>query len=469
MSSLHVLVVDDEPALRQILAAAVTQAGFSVDQASGVVEATAKLARGDVDVALCDIKMTDGNGIDLVRNSRAAGIETTFIMVTGFASLETAVEALRAGASDYITKPVQDEEVLHRLSQIDALRGLREENKALRKAVSDAAPKLYRFTSPGMLEVERLVGKVAPTDSTVLITGESGTGKGVAARLIHDQSQRRTGPFLQVNCSAVPEHLLESEFFGHTRGAFTGADHARKGLFQQADGGTLFLDEIGELPLPMQTKLLHMVEDKEVRPLGSEQVRRVDTRIITATNANLAERVREGKFREDLYFRLGMFQIQMPPLRERQTDIPGLTRFLLRNLRPSANGTGAMEIDPLAEEILLAYNWPGNVRELDNVINRACILAEDNRISVADLPAAIIEATSQQTSAGAALGSDGLLRDQMRKVELEILRRAIEGAGGDRRLAARRLGIGRSSLYRKLEELQPGDLIGGEAAAEDQA
>ena len=469
MSSLHVLVVDDEPALRQILAAAVTQAGFSVDQASGVAEATAKLARGDVDVALCDIKMPDGNGIDLVRNSRAAGIETTFIMVTGFASLETAVDALRAGASDYITKPVQDEEVLHRLSQIDALRGLREENKALRKAVNDAAPKLYRFTSPGMLEVERLVGKVAPTGSTVLITGESGTGKGVAARLIHDQSQRRSGPFLQVNCSAVPEHLLESEFFGHTKGAFTGADHARKGLFQQADGGTLFLDEIGELPLHMQTKLLHMVEDKEIRPLGSEQVRRVDTRIIAATNANLAERVREGKFREDLYFRLGMFQIQMPPLRERQTDIPGLTRFLLRNLRASASGTGAMEIDPLAEEILLAYDWPGNVRELDNVINRACILAEDNYISVADLPTAIIEATSQQTPAGAALDSDGLLRDQMRKVELEILRRAIEGAGGDRRLAARRLGIGRSSLYRKLEELQPGDLTGDDAAAEDQA
>jgi len=468
MPSLHVLVVDDEPALREILADVVRQAGFSVDQASGVAEATAKLARGDIDVALCDIKMPDGNGIDLVRDSLAAGIETTFIMVTGFASLETAVEALRAGASDYITKPVQDEEVLHRLSQIDALRGLREEIKVLRKAVDDAAPKLYRFSSPGMLEVERLVGKVAPTDSTVLITGESGTGKGVVARLIHDQSQRRTGPFLQVNCSAVPEHLLESTFFGHTKGAFTGADRARKGLFQQADGGTLFLDEIGELPLHMQTKLLHMVEDKEVTPLGSDQVRQVDTRIIAATNANLAAWVRENKFRKDLYFRLSMFQIQMPPLRERQADIPGLARFLLRNLRPGASGTGAMEIDPLAEEILLGYNWPGNVRELDNVINRACILAEDNRISVADLPAAIIESISQQTSAGTAIGSGGLLRDQVRKVEREIVQRAIEDAGGDRSLAARRLGIGRSSLYRKLEESQPGELSGDDAAAADQ-
>ena len=465
MASLHVLVIDDEPALRQILTAAVSKAGFSVDQAAGVTEATAKLARGDVDVALCDIKMPDGNGIDLVRESRAAGVETTFIMVTGFASLETAVEALRAGASDYITKPVRYEEVLHRLLQIDALRGLREENKALRKAVSDSAPKLYRFTSAGMLQVERLVGKVAPTDSTVLITGESGTGKGVVARLLHQQSGRRDAPFIPVNCSAVPEHLLESEFFGHTKGAFTGADHARKGVFQQADGGALFLDEVGELPLHMQTKLLHMVEEKEVRPLGSEQVRRVDTRIIAATNADLAGRVREGKFREDLYFRLSMFQIQIPPLRERQADIPGLIRFLLRDLRPRATGAAAMEIDPLAEEVLLAHNWPGNVRELQNVINRACILAEDNRISVADLPSAILQASSLQTTTGTAASSDGYLREQMRRLELEILRRAVENAGGDRKLAAQRLGIGLSSLYRKMEELHPDDASGGDAPA----
>ena len=457
MSSLHVLVVDDEPALRQILAAAVSKAGYSVDQASGVVEAAAKLARGDVDVSLCDIKMPDGNGIDLVRNTRAAGIETTFIMVTGFASVETAVEALRAGASDYITKPVRYEEVVHRLSQIDALRDLREENKVLRKVVSDSAPKLYRFTSPGMLEVERLVGKVGPTDSTVLITGESGTGKGVVARLINDQSKRRNNAFLQVNCSAIPEHLLESEFFGHTKGVFTGADHARKGLFLQASGGTLFLDEVGELPVHMQTKLLHMVEEKEVRALGSEQVRRVDTRIIAATNANLVDRVKEGRFREDLYFRLSMFQIQIPPLREREADIPGLMRFLLRNLRSDMSGAGAMEIDPLAEEVLLAHTWPGNVRELENVMNRACILAEDNRISLVDLPAAIIQTAAVRTAAGAAISTKGNLRDQMRGLELEILRRAIESAGGDRRLAAQELGIGLSSLYRKMEELQPGE------------
>ena len=341
--------------------------------------------------------------------------------------------------------------------------GWSQENKTLRKAMTDGAPKLYHFTSPGMLEVERLVGKVAPTDSTVLITGESGTGKGVVARLIHDQSGRRDGPFLPVNCSAVPEHLLESEFFGHTKGAFTGADHARKGLFLQADGGTLFLDEIGELPLHMQTKLLHMVEDKEVRPLGSEQVRRVDTRIIAATNSNLAERVREGKFREDLYFRLCMFHIQMPPLRERTTDIPELIRFLLRRIKFGPDASREMEIDPLAEEILLGYGWPGNVRELENVINRACILAEDGRICVADLPSAIIRAAPQAATDTAAT-SEGNLRDQIRKLEAEILLRAISDAGGDRKLAAQRLGIGLSSLYRKLEELQSRDLTNGDAA-----
>ena len=455
MTSLHVLVVDDEPALRQILATTVRKAGYSVDQASGVADATAKLARGDVDVALCDINMPDGNGIDLLRDSRAAGIETTFIMITGYASMETAVEALRAGASDYITKPVRHEEVEHRLSQIAALRGLREENQALRKEVNEGAPKLYRFTSPVMLEVDRLVGKVAPTNSTVLITGESGTGKGVVARLIHDQSQRHTGTFLKVNCSAVPEHLLESEFFGHTKGAFTGADHARKGLFLQADGGTLFLDEVGELPLHMQTKLLHMVEDKEARPVGSERVRRVDTRIIAATNCNLEERTREGKFREDLYFRLGMFQIQMPPLRERQDDISGLMHFLLGNLRRTSSGSSMIEIDPLAERILLEYKWPGNVREMENVINRAGILAERNRISLIDLPAQVIQATSSNSRDGALPAPDGSLRERLRQLEIEILRRAIEDAGGDRRLAAQALGIGLSSLYRKMDELPP--------------
>ncbi len=454
MAFMHVLVIDDEPAVRQVLAAAVKKCGYSVDQAATAAEAAAKLARGDVDVALCDLKMPDGNGIDLVRNSRAAGIDTAFIMVTGFASLETAVEALRAGAFDYIIKPAHNEEVLHRLSQIEAIRGLREENVALRKVVSDSAPKRYRFTSPAMLEVERLVRKVAPTDSTVLIAGESGTGKGVVARAIHEQSARRDALFLAVNCSAIPGELLESEFFGHTKGAFTSADRARKGLFLEAEKGTLFLDEIGELPLHMQAKLLNVIEDKEVRPLGSEQVRHVNTRIIAATNANLLERVNQGRFREDLYFRLSMFQIPIPPLRERQADIRGLIQFLLRDAQAESHRARVIEIDPMAEEILLAYDWPGNVRDIENVINRARILAEGDCITVGDLPSEIIKATSPQFTAGTTVAKNGGLREQLRTLEVDILLRAIDDAGGDRKLAAQRLGISLSTLYGKLAELE---------------
>jgi DNA-binding NtrC family response regulator len=450
VASLHVLVVDDEPALRQILGTIARQGGYAVSEAKNAAEAAAKLARGDVDVALCDIMMPDGNGLDLVRSTRASGADTAFVMVTAFGSMETAVEALRAGATDYIVKPVNAEEVLHRLHQIKALRGLREENQALRKTVGDRAARRCRFTSPPMLEIERLVGKVAPTDSTVLITGESGTGKGMIARSVHDRSARAAGPFLQVNCSAIPETLIESEFFGHTKGAFTSADRAHKGLFLQADGGTLFLDEIGDLQMHMQAKLLHVIENKEVRALGSEQVYRVDTRIIAATNHDVQQRVDRGAFREDLFFRLNLFHIHVPPLRVRQADVRGFIRHLLAQLKRGAHDGMASEIEPEAEDLLLAYDWPGNVRELENVVTRASILADGGRITVADLPECVTRAPAQGGQAGA---EDGL-RDRLRRLESEILLRALQEAGGDRRAAAQRLGIGLSSLYRKLEDIE---------------
>jgi two-component system response regulator AtoC len=451
MASLHVLVIDDEAALRQIVAATLVKAGYSVEQASGVREAKAKLARGDFDVALCDIKMPDGTGLDLLRQCRTTGLGTVFVMITASASMETAVEALRGGAYDYIVKPVRNEELLNRLAQIEAMRGLSEENKLLRAVVKEKGAAAYRFESPCMLEVERLVNKVAPTNSTVLITGESGSGKGVLARSIHETSLRSSGPFVPVNCGAIPEQLLESEFFGHTRGSFTGADRARKGLFQESDRGTLFLDEIGELPMPMQTKLLHVIEEKQVRAVGSEQLRRVDTRILVATNRNLAEMVEQGAFREDLYFRLSMFQIAMPPLRERTADIRDFVRFLLQNAR-DGDGAEGVEIDPDAEAILLTYSWPGNVRELDNVINRARILAENNRITVADLPPALVGNSPVISGDGVDLAGDPTLRLQLRKYEIKLLQEAIDAAEGDRRVAAQRLGISLSSLYRKLGE-----------------
>ena len=464
MSSMHVLVLDDELALRDILGSIVAKAGYSVDLAASVKEAAAKLARGDVDVALCDINLPDGNGIDLVREALATGIDTAFIMVTAYGSMETAVEALRTGASDYIVKPVRNEELLHRLARIAAVRGLREENQALRKAVKAGSEGLYRWESAPMLELERLVRRIAPTDSTMLITGESGTGKGVIARAIHEQSRRGEKPFVVVNCGAIPEQLLESEFFGHTKGSFTGADRARRGLFLQADQGTLFLDEIGELPLLMQAKFLHVIEDKIVRPVGSEQARHVDVRIVAATNRNPQELVAQGKFREDLYFRLSVFEMHAPPLRERQGDILGLIRYLLSGARDANDRPRSMGLDPGVEECLLGYSWPGNVRQIHNVISRALLLAESDSIAQADLPAEVTRSVAAGAQAGMRIAQGGYLRDQLRQFEAEVLRCAIEEAGGDRRSAAQRLGIGLSSLYRKLEELERDGLLAGAAS-----
>jgi two-component system, NtrC family, response regulator AtoC len=449
---MQVLIIDDEPALREILAATLTRAGHAVDEAGSAAEAAGRLARGDVDLALCDIKLGDGNGVDLLRNSRAAGIDTAFLMITAFASVETAVEALRAGAFDYLVKPVRSEELMHQVTQIESVRGLRDENRALRRVVGDADARMYRFTSPAMADVERLAGKVAPTDSTVLITGESGTGKGMIARWIHEHSTRAKGAFLPVNCSAIPEQLLESEFFGHTKGAFTGADRARRGLFVEADHGTLFLDEIGEVPLHMQTKLLSVIEEKTVRAIGSDQPRRVDTRVIAATNRDLPEMVKQGKFREDLYFRLAMFHLHLPPLRERRADLPGFIRHTLSAIKRSGGRRG-IELDAAAEAALVAADWPGNVRELENVLNRACILADGERITPADLPADITRIAPAAAAVEAPAGT-GPLREQLRALEARLIARALQQANDDRRLAAERLGIGLSSLYRKLEEFE---------------
>jgi two-component system response regulator AtoC len=453
--TLDVLVVDDEVAVRQVLASALSRAGYSVHAAADAAQGFARLSQGDIDIAITDMCLPDRSGLDLIRQSRAAGIETTFIVMTAFASVDTAIEAIRAGAQDYMIKPVRNEEILHRLGQAAAVRGLRDENRALRKAMGDGR---FHFSSPPMAALERLVAKVAPTDSTVLITGESGTGKGVVARAVHEQSLRADGPFIPVNCGAIPEHLIESEFFGHTKGAFTSADRARKGLFLQADKGTLFLDEIGELPLPMQTKLLHAIEDKEIRPVGGEQTRRADARIVAATNRNLAAMVKEGRFREDLYFRLSVLTVPVPALRERGHDLPALLRFFMQRSRISGHSPRNLSIAPEAEEMLLAYAWPGNVREMENTINRAYILADGDRITLADLPPEITRlANRNEKPMPGRIG----LRDQLRRIEAGIITQAIKDAGGDRRIAAQNLAIGLSSLYRKLEEYERDGILRG--------
>jgi two-component system response regulator AtoC len=458
MSELNVLVVDDEPAIRQVLSAAIRKAGYQVDVAGSAAEALGALDKAAYDVVLSDVFMPVTDGIELLRQARARGHAATFIMVTAFASVDSAIDAIKAGAWDYITKPVRNEEIVHRLEQLDAMRGLREENRTLRKLVMGETPSTFHFVSASMQAVERLVGRVAPTDSTVLITGESGTGKGVTSRRLHELSMRRDGPFVPVNCGAIPENLIESELFGHTKGAFTSADRARRGLFAQADRGTIFLDEIGELPLSMQTKLLHVIEAKEVRPLGSEQSRKIDVRIIAATNRDLSAMVADGRFREDLFFRLSVFQIPMPPLRERRVDVPALLRHLIAR-RAMASGSGQpLSIDPEAEDMLVAYDWPGNVRQLENVLHRATILADGGCIRPGDLPPEVSRLTATCASTGPSQGEESGqevgLRERVRRFEVGLIQRAIEDAGGDRRLAAQRLGIGLSSLYRKLEEFQ---------------
>ena len=453
MRSLQILVVEDEPAIRQVVSAQLKKAGHTVEQAGDAEAALERLARGDIDIALSDIKLPNMSGIDLLRQARATNIDTAFIMMTAFASVDTAIEAIKAGAADYMIKPLNHDELLHRLSKVGDLRGLRAENRVLRRLVLGSNQEVFGFNSPTMREMEHMAAKVARTNSTVLVTGESGTGKGVVARLIHQQSLRADGPFIPVNCGAIPENLVESEFFGHTKGAFTGADKVRKGLFLEADTGTIFLDEIGELPLSLQVKLLHVIEQKAVRAVGSEQSRAVDVRIVAATNRDLVEMVAQGKFREDLYFRLSVFHILVPPLRERRQDLAALINFVLqRNVRRLGSGGIKPQLDTGVEELLVNYGWPGNVRELENVLDRALILAEDYRITTTDLPPSISK-MENSLQIGDSFNTSGSLREQVRKFETHLILKTIQESDGDRRAAAQKLNIGVSSLYRKLEEI----------------
>ena len=386
MSSLQILIIDDEPAIRQILSKTATKAGHSVNVAANGQEALDRLSKGDIDVALCDIRMPDLSGIEVVERTRALGIDTIFLMMTAFASVNTAIEAMRAGAYDYMFKPLRNEDVINRLQHLADVIHLRSENKVLRDLVMSKDKNTCEMVSPAMKEVERLIMKVAPTDSTVLITGPSGSGKGVIAKSIHQNSLRPRRSFIPVNCGAIPDNLLESEFFGHTKGAFTGAIKAKRGLFVEADQGTIFLDEIGELPLNLQVKLLHVIEDQTVRALGSEQTRKINVRIIAATNQDLNQMVKEGTFREDLYFRLNVFHVPLPPLQQREKDIPELIKHFIKMESLKMGISDSIELQPEAMQSLLAYNWPGNVRELQNVIARALILSENGCIEVSDLP-----------------------------------------------------------------------------------
>lgn len=449
MASLQVLVIDDEAAIRQVLAAQIREEGHQVEHVGTGEAALERLAKGDVDVAICDIRLPDVNGIEVVRRTVALGVETVFMVMTAFASVNTAIEAMKAGAHDYLIKPVRPEELSRRLGQVREIQVLRDENRRLRTLLPEPLKTSCVLPSAAARNVARLAQRVARTEGTVLITGESGTGKGVIAHAIHRQSPRAAAPLVSVNCGAIPNDLLESEFFGHLKGAFTGAERAKKGLMLEADGGTLLLDEIAELPLLLQVKLLHAIEDKAIRPVGGERSRQVNVRILAATNQDLAQLVRDGRFREDLYYRLNVLQIHIPPLRERPEDTKALIAHFLAVAPARLGLEGTFTMEPEAEALLLEYGWPGNVREVQNVIDRALILSDDQRISVSDLPDQV---TRPDRDDAVMTRGTGTLRDQSRRFENRVIENAIEAAGGDRRMAAQSLGIGLSTLYRKLEE-----------------
>lgn len=448
--SLQVLVIDDEPAIRQILAAQITDAGHLVSTAGDGRSALECLKKGDIDVAICDLRMPDIGGIDVIRETRKAGIDTAFLVMTAYASVDSAIQAMRAGAYDYMLKPLRDDDVINRLENLGDVIGLRSENQVLRQIIHGQEQDQCVMASPAMNTINKLIEKVAPTDSTVMITGPSGVGKGSVASSVHTQSPRKRGPFIPVNCGAIPESLLENEFFGHTKGAFTGADRAKRGLFMEADQGTIFLDEVGELPLNLQVKLLHVLEDQTVRAVGSSQSRKINVRIVAATNQDLELMVREGTFREDLYFRLNVFRIEIPPLRHRPEDVSRFIDFFVKKESRKLRIQHPISIDEEARNQLCSYHWPGNIRELHNVISRTLILAEDSTITPEDLPAEI-SATDRPARIFHFYGS-GDLKEQMRTFEVTAISQAIEIAGGDRKAAAARLGIGLSSLYRKLGE-----------------
>ncbi|MEJ2183307.1 MAG: sigma-54 dependent transcriptional regulator [Nitrospirota bacterium] len=379
------LIVEDEETLRESLQRLFTREGLAVDTAASGEEAMEAYAEKSFDVVLSDIILPGMDGIEMMEAMRRQSSGQIFIVMTAYASLETAVRALRLGAYDYITKPVMHEEIKQVVRHALTQQRLYRENTLLRRQIKD-----YDFSdvigeNPALLAIVREVRKVADTRSTVLLLGETGTGKELFARVIHRNSSRRERPFVPINCSTIPEALLESELFGHARGAFTGAVASKSGLLEEAEGGTIFLDEIGDMPPALQAKLLRVLEDQEIRPVGSTKTKKIDIRLITATNKDLWEEVQHGEFREDLFYRVNVISLHLPPLRERKEDIAALAaHYLSRYVREL--GREPKELSPEALSALAAYDWPGNVRELQNVLERAVLIAEGPAISKEHLP-----------------------------------------------------------------------------------
>ncbi len=453
----RILIVDDETAMRRILAVLLREDGHETIEAAGARAAAGVLAEAELDLVLTDQKMPDGDGFDVLAAAREADPTLPVVVVTAFASIELAVEAMRRGAFDFITKPFVREVVRATVARASERAGLLRENARLRGEVRRLAPSGEILGgSPAMRRVRETVARAAPTPATVLILGETGTGKELVARAIHDGSPRASRPFVAVNCAALPETLLESELFGHERGAFTGADRARAGLFESAHHGTLFLDEAGEMSPGLQAKLLRVLTDGLVTRIGSSASRPVDVRIVVATHRDLEARVREGAFREDLFYRLAVVPIRIPPLRERRDDIPALVRHFAAISAADLKLT-PKPFRPEALDRLAAYDFPGNVRELRNLIERAYILSRGESFGPEDFPigagaGATSPAASSRRSWTDALPARIEMREVVEGVERDLLLRALRAAGGVQAEAARALGISRSDIAYKIRK-----------------
>ena len=382
----HILLVDDQSSMRLTLTALLKGAGHTLAQAGTGDAAIEKIQKNDFDVVITDLKLDKITGLEVLGAAKDANPQTEVIMLTGYGSIETAVAAMKAGAIDYLTKPIDTEELMLALERAQERQQLKSEVARLRSVVAKETnfdPGNIVASSESMREVLEMVARVAPTDATVLVQGESGTGKELIARAVHQNSKRKDGPFIPINCGALPENLLESELFGHVKGAFTGAHQNKKGLFEEADGGTLFLDEIGEMMLSTQVKLLRVLQDSEVRRVGGNTSVKVDVRVVAATNQKLQQRVKDGEFREDLYYRLQVIPIFLPPLRERQEEILPLVNHYL-GIIAEKMGKPIKGLAPKAEKGLKEYSWPGNIRELINAVERAVILARKDVVETED-------------------------------------------------------------------------------------
>jgi len=442
-----ILVAEDDKMARASLSELLREEGYKVHEAGDGDAALKLIDEVKIDLVLADLKMPGMDGIALLKHIREVSPQTLVVLMTAYASVDTVVEALRQGAQDYILKPLIFEDVLRKVRHVMEHRSLAWEIQVLRKEVdSHFDPERLVGRSQAMQEIFGLIQKVAPTMATVLITGESGAGKEVVARTIHAHSLCKDKVFLPVNCSAIPENLLESQLFGHMKGSFTGAISSQEGLFQKARGGTIFLDEIGEMPLSLQPKLLRAIEEKEVLPVGSTAPVRIDVRIIASTNRDLKKEVEAARFREDLFYRLNVVGIHIPPLRERREDIPLLAEHLIRRHNVEMK-TAYKGVDNASMRVLMSLPWKGNIRELDNILERAMILGSGDWIAAADLPRLEGAESEEQPAV------DSNLEAALEAYERCHIESVLRKNEGDKKRAAEVLGLSLSTLYRKIERL----------------